>query len=159
MKQKNKRGFASDNNPAVHPKILQAIIDANTGHTIAYGDDDYTQKAIKKIKEHFGENIDVYFVFNGTGANVLGLKALTNPFNSITTISYQISKETFVDVSIYNILGQEMKQLVNKKMMPGQYSVTWDGTDSNGTKVTSGLYLYRIQAGRYSATKKLLFMK
>jgi len=83
MKQKNKRGFASDNNPAVHPKILQAIIDASHGHTIAYGDDIYTLDAIEKIKEHFGENIDVYFVFNGTGANVLGLKALTNSFNSI----------------------------------------------------------------------------
>jgi len=78
-----KRGFASDNNAGIHPKVLKAIQDANMGHCIAYGDDIYTQNAIAKIKEHFGENIDVYFMFNGTGSNVLGLKMLTESYNSI----------------------------------------------------------------------------
>jgi threonine aldolase len=79
----NKRNFASDNNSGVAPEILKAISEANTGHQKAYGDDIYTERAIKKFKEHFGEECDVYFVFNGTGANVLSLKTLTSPFNSI----------------------------------------------------------------------------
>ena len=75
--------FGSDNHAGVHPAILKAIASANTGYSIAYGDDDYTKRAIKKFKEHFGEDITVYFVYNGTAANILGLKAVTNSFNSI----------------------------------------------------------------------------
>jgi threonine aldolase len=78
-----RRGFASDNNAGVHPKILEAITAANSGHVIAYGDDKYTDAAVKRFREHLGEDIDVYFVFGGTGANVLGLKAVTKPYNSI----------------------------------------------------------------------------
>jgi threonine aldolase len=79
----NKRGFASDNNSGIHPNILKAINEANTGHVKGYGDDLYTQQAINKFKALFHENIDVYFVFNGTAANVLSLTAATNSFNSI----------------------------------------------------------------------------
>ena len=56
---------------------------ANTGHVVAYGDDPYTQAAIEKFKRHFGGKIDVYFVFGGTAANVLGLETITAPFNAI----------------------------------------------------------------------------
>ena len=80
---KPKRSFASDNNAGVHPKILRAIETANRGHVIAYGDDVYTAAAVKKFREHLGNDIDVYFVFSGTGANVLGLKAITEPFHAI----------------------------------------------------------------------------
>jgi threonine aldolase len=75
--------FGSDNHSGVHQDILKAIIDANINHDIAYGEDYYTQKAVKKFKQHFGNNVDVYFVYNGTAANILGLKTLTNSFNSI----------------------------------------------------------------------------
>jgi len=80
---KNKRGFASDNNSGVHPEIMKAIIEANEGHTIAYGDDPYTQRAKEKLYEHFGTDIDIYFVFIGTAANVLGLNAATRSWNSV----------------------------------------------------------------------------
>ena len=83
MEQKIKRGFASDNNSGVNPEILNAMSSVNRGHTIAYGDDVYTESAIQKFKENFGKDIDVYFVFTGTGANVLGLKATTEPFNAV----------------------------------------------------------------------------
>ena len=73
MTPKNSRSFASDNNSGVHTKIMQAIVAANTGHTIAYGDDIYTQAAVDEFKLHFGNDIQVFFVYNGTAANVLGL--------------------------------------------------------------------------------------
>lgn len=78
-----KRGFASDNNAGVHPEILKAIENANQGHTIAYGDDVYTERGIRKFHEIFGDEIDVYFVFIGTAANVLSLDAVTKPYNSV----------------------------------------------------------------------------
>lgn len=75
--------FGSDNHSGVHKDILKAIIDANNSYTIAYGEDYYTNRAIKKFQQHFGNNVEVYFVYNGTAANILGLKTLTNSFNSI----------------------------------------------------------------------------
>jgi len=80
---KPKRSFASDNNAGVHPKIMEAIIAANSGHVIAYGDDPYTARATAKFQERFGKLADVYFVFGGTGANVLGLSAITEPYQAI----------------------------------------------------------------------------
>jgi threonine aldolase len=80
---KPRRSFASDNNAGVHPRILKAIAAANDGHVVAYGDDPYTAAAVTKFREHLGKNVDVHFVFGGTGANVLGLKAVTEPFHAI----------------------------------------------------------------------------
>ena len=82
------RSFASDNNAGVHPEVLAAITSANEGHVVGYGDDPYTESAKKKFEEHFGTGLDVYFTFNGTGANVLGLQALTRPYNAILCSDY-----------------------------------------------------------------------
>ncbi|MGC9329506.1 MAG: beta-eliminating lyase-related protein, partial [Candidatus Hinthialibacter sp.] len=77
-----KKSFASDNNSGVHPAILQAMISANEGHAIAYGDDAVTARAVEKLRGRFGDEIDAYFVYGGTGANVLGLKQITRPHHS-----------------------------------------------------------------------------
>jgi threonine aldolase len=82
------RSFASDNNAGVHPEVLEAIARANHGHVIAYGDDPYTHSAMKKFEEHFGPDTAIFFTFNGTGANVLGLQALTRPFHSVLCSDY-----------------------------------------------------------------------
>ena len=82
------RSFASDNNAGVHPEILEAITRANHGHVIAYGDDPYTSSAIRKFEEHFGPEIDVFFTFNGTGANVLGLQALNRSYHAVLCSDY-----------------------------------------------------------------------
>ncbi len=78
-----KRGFASDNNSGVHPEILTALSVANEGHAVGYGGDQLTEMAVNRFKQEFGDNLDVYFVFNGTGANVLGLSTLTHSFHSV----------------------------------------------------------------------------
>jgi threonine aldolase len=82
------RSFANDNNAGVHPEILEAIARANHGHVVAYGDDPYTRSAVKKFEEHFGPDIAVFFTFNGTGANVLSLQALTQSFQSVLCTDY-----------------------------------------------------------------------
>jgi threonine aldolase len=78
-----KKGFASDNNSGVHPTIFNAMEAANNGHVVGYGDDPFTQKAITIFKEKFGNETEVLFVFNGTGANVLSLSTVTQSFNSV----------------------------------------------------------------------------
>lgn len=78
-----KRGFASDNNSGIHPEILEAIARVNLGHTIAYGDDPYTQQAINTLKSYFGAGAEPFFVLTGTGANVTGLAAVTQPHHAI----------------------------------------------------------------------------
>src|SRR5579864_7029197 len=77
------RSFASDNNAGIHPEVLKAIAAVNQGHVVGYGDDPYTESAIRKFHEHFGSDIAVFFVFNGTAANVLGLKALTDSYHAV----------------------------------------------------------------------------
>jgi threonine aldolase len=78
----SKRSFASDNNAGVHPEVIEAIKNANDGHVIAYGSDPVTARAMELFQKHFGD-VAVYFVFGGTGANVLGLKAITQPHHAI----------------------------------------------------------------------------
>lgn len=78
-----KRGFASDNNAGAHPAVLAALQDANSGHMVGYGDDPITSEAIAIIKTYFGDTTDVFFCYNGTGANVLSLGALTRSYHSI----------------------------------------------------------------------------
>lgn len=78
------RSFGSDNNSGVHPRIMQAIVDANKDHTIAYGDDKWTIKAKSAFRQLLGdEKIQPFFTFNGTGANVISLQACVKPFSSI----------------------------------------------------------------------------
>ena len=75
--------FASDNCSGVHPNILKAIESVNSGYEISYGEDKYTKQVIELFKRQFGDNVDSYFVFTGTGANVLSIKTASNSYNSV----------------------------------------------------------------------------
>ena len=77
-----------------------------------------------------------------------------NPFNPSTTISYELPKSSFVNMSIYNVAGQLVEKLVNDNKSPGYYSVEW-----NVENFSSGIYLYRIDAGEFSSVKKCLVVK
>ncbi|HKO99145.1 MAG TPA: low specificity L-threonine aldolase [Pyrinomonadaceae bacterium] len=83
MPKKPLRSFASDNNAGVHPTIMEAIAKANDGHVVAYGDDPFTARALKTFRDHLGKDTEVFFVFGGTGANVLGLSAATQPHHAV----------------------------------------------------------------------------
>jgi threonine aldolase len=82
-----KRGFASDNNAGVHPEILKELSASNEGHTIGYGSDIFTERALELFKMHLGEETETFFVFTGTAANVLGLSAVTRSWNSVIAAS------------------------------------------------------------------------
>jgi threonine aldolase len=78
-----RRGFASDNHAGVHPEVMAAVAAANEGHAAAYGADPWTARAEERFREHFGPAAQAYPVFNGTGANVLCLDALTRPWEGV----------------------------------------------------------------------------
>lgn len=77
------RGFASDNYAGIHPEVLDAISAVNAGHQVAYGDDDVTAALTAAMREHFGPRAEVFPVFNGTGANVVALQAMTKRWEAV----------------------------------------------------------------------------
>jgi threonine aldolase len=84
---KLKRGFASDNNSGVHPAVMEEIMRVNHGHTVGYGSDPFTEKAIEMLRKELGELSEISFVFTGTAANVLGIAGVTRSWNSVITAS------------------------------------------------------------------------
>ena len=78
-----RRTFASDNWAGVHPEVLEAIARVNVGHAPAYGADAETAEALGLFRSHFGDDAEVYFCFNGTGTNVVGLQTLLRPFEAV----------------------------------------------------------------------------
>jgi hypothetical protein len=82
-----------------------------------------------------------------------------NPFNPITTLRYDLPSDALITLTIYDMLGREITQLVNTTQEAGFRSVQWDGTDSMGKPVGAGVYLYRIEAGEFVQTKKMVLLK
>jgi len=83
-----------------------------------------------------------------------------NPFNPTTTISFDLAQTTtFVNLEIYNMKGQKVKQLISDQLSAGKHSVIWNGNDENGKPVSSGIYFYKLKSGVYTSTKKMILMK
>ncbi|MCI0515194.1 T9SS type A sorting domain-containing protein [candidate division KSB1 bacterium] len=82
-----------------------------------------------------------------------------NPFNPATQITYSLAQRTHVRLEIYNLLGQKIKTLVTEIQHPGQYTVTWDGFDAFRRFAGSGVYFYRLEAGTFTATRKLILLR
>jgi len=82
-----------------------------------------------------------------------------NPFNPNTTISFSIPQESNVEISIYNIKGQKIKSLINKKYEQGVHKAVWDGKDSSGKEVGTGVYFYKLDSGKSVQTKKMILLR
>jgi len=82
-----------------------------------------------------------------------------NPFNPETTIAYSVKEHIPVNIEIYNIKGQKVKTLVSETKAPGNYTAVWRGLDDNNHPVSSGVYFFKMNAGKYSSTKKMIMMK
>jgi len=80
-----KRSFGSDNHSGVNEKIAVAMLQANTGDEVAYGEDKWTERAIEKMRDVFGQKAEIFFVFNGTGANTVAVKSMTRSYNAVIT--------------------------------------------------------------------------
>jgi threonine aldolase len=83
LHDRSRRSFASDNYAGIHPAVMAAIESANGGHQISYGDDIYSSRLAAVFRSHFGEQCEVFCVFNGTGANVISLQAMTHRWDAV----------------------------------------------------------------------------
>jgi hypothetical protein len=82
-----------------------------------------------------------------------------NPFNPVTTITFQIPQYDRVIIAVYNIRGQEVKTLTHAYLNPGAYSVTWNGSDNAGNPVPAGIYIYSLNTQSYHSNRKLVLLK
>ena len=87
------------------------------------------------------------------------MSAYPNPFNPQTNLRYSLKEAGDVQIGVYNMKGQLIRSYSRSHNVPGYYSVVWDGKDSNGKLVSSGVYFYRMNSGSYSATRKMMLMK
>lgn len=110
--------------------------------------DSGTIQIIKKNVTDVPENLESQIL------NPSLMQNYPNPFNPITTINYQISENSFVTLKVYDVLGREVTTLISKKLLSGNYSVKFDGSD-----LPAGFYLYKLNAGNFTSTKKLILLK
>ncbi|MEE2876468.1 MAG: T9SS type A sorting domain-containing protein, partial [Candidatus Neomarinimicrobiota bacterium] len=82
-----------------------------------------------------------------------------NPFNPSTTIHYVLAEEVHVILTVYDLLGKQVKRVVNETQNAGIKTIVWDGTDLWGADVSTGLYLYNIRAGTFSQTRKMVLIR
>ena len=82
-----------------------------------------------------------------------------NPFNPKTTISYSLVQDTFINLTIYDLTGNQIKTLVNGKERSGNRFIQWDATNHQGYPVPAGTYLYKIEGDNFSRTKKMILLK
>jgi len=115
----------------------------------------------------YGDQVDLgaYEWQGQTGINdpvtapVFSLRNYPNPFNPETTITYSLPEATKMRLDIYNLKGQLVKTLVNEAKAAGEYSVIWKGTDDSHHPVSSGIYIYKMSAGKYNSTRRMILMK
>lgn len=108
----------------------------------------------------------INFAYEGTGVGIdlPAVSQLTgnypNPFNPETTISFSVSQNSmFVNLEIYNLKGQKVKQIVNMQLPAGDHAVLWNGTDETGKAVSSSIYFYKMKVGKFVSTKKMILLK
>ena len=82
-----------------------------------------------------------------------------NPFNPVTNISYDLREDSYVRITIYDLLGNVIKNLVKSNQLSGYNSVQWNATNNQGQPVSAGVYLYTIEAGDFRQTKKMILLK
>jgi hypothetical protein len=150
--------------PSVSAINLETVKLENPHHslTFVYHQVDASGKVVGQRREEPEFN-SVSASLSGVGANLpqqydLG-QNYPNPFNPTTEIEFALPKGGQVNLVVYNVLGQEVKTLVNGQMDAGSHKVQWDGTNSQGQSVSSGIYFYRLSAEQYNATRKMLMLK
>jgi PKD repeat protein len=144
-----------------------------------YGDDEITEIAdgakdgerlIFMLGEYESEPTQITFsggmnlrkvdlLFTGVPSEFTLIGNFPNPFNPVTTIKYGLPNESNVTITITNILGKEVRTLINKHQPEGYHSVLWNGKDKQDQTVSAGVYLYRIEAGEYIQTRKMILLK
>lgn len=146
--------------PGVSSVMVTPVDLTNPDHTLSYYYNDYSsgQPEVKMVKPEIqvGKVEPQDQVLPKSYALV---QNSPNPFNPSTKISFALPQGGDVKLSVFNVLGQEVRELVNQPLEAGVHDVIWDGKDHAGSQVASGIYFYRIKATNFSDTKKMLLLK
>jgi DNA-binding transcriptional regulator YhcF (GntR family) len=149
------KDLTKEQREAVHEKIKDMRSQGATREEI--------RSAVAEMIKGFGIQSpqDSQSVSSGTASAVPNITAQSypNPFNPETEISYTLTENSNVSVTIFNIQGQKVKRLVNEYQPAGTRKVVWDGRDENGEGVASGIYFYRIEAGSHTVTNRMVLLK
>lgn len=129
-------------------------LDAGVGPTAAYWTEPNVSSVIGSALTWFGVSSDVEETTPGVVSEYNLSQNYPNPFNPETKITYSISQPGLVKLSVYNVLGQKIADLVNEHKAPATYHVSWNAKD-----VASGVYFYRIEAGDYTKTMKMMLLR
>jgi hypothetical protein len=119
----------------------------------------YAQGLLLSALENFSPESVIEPVNSGIPTTYTLGQNYPNPFNPTTSISFALPARQFVRLQVFNVLGDIVTTLVNQEMPAGTYRVTWSGRSLNGAVVPSGVYLYKLDAGTFSATRKMTMMK
>ena len=114
-----------------------------------------------------GELLDAISVFDNSSVAITRTENFSsdniynypNPFNSFTTLQYELPEDSFVNVTVYDMLGNVVNNLINANQSSGYKSIQWNATNNQGEPVSAGVYLYKIQAGDFVDTKKMILLK
>ena len=106
-----------------------------------------------------GQELDIRRNFDYIPTDYFLKQNYPNPFNPITTLRYELPEHTFVDITVYDMLGNVVNNLVNANQPSGYKSVQWNATNNQGQLVSAGVYLYSIEAGEFRQTKKMILLK
>lgn len=150
-------GFATGN-------ILPVFNDAGAGYADIYYDQTNDQLVVPKMMRNAVDFVQPNYLVNTESeisipSTIKLHQNFPNPFNPTTTISYEINEESLVNITIYDLLGSKIVQLVNQIEQPGSKTVRWNGRDAQGNLVNGGVYVYRLNTGNYSETRKMVFLK
>jgi hypothetical protein len=137
----------------------EAVDGALQDETLVFRYNDYTSDPVIISFSGNMELAKVDLVFRSIPEAFTLHQNFPNPFNPVTTLRYDLPSDALVTLSIYDMLGKEITQLVNTTQEAGFKSVQWDATDSMGRPVSAGVYLYQIQAGEFVQTKKMVLLK
>ena len=127
--------------------IFSSFSGGNSGGGFSYSREEVFPTHLETLKQN---NILTKFKLN---------QNYPNPFNPVTSLNYVLPKDSFVSITIYDMLGNDINKLVESKQTSGFKSVQWDATNNQGQPVSAGVYLYSIEAGDFRQTKKMILLK
>jgi len=138
----------------------EAIIESGTQRVIELSGEFEVTEAIVSDMNHRGLAVSIGAAKEASLPTVFALhQNFPNPFNPTTEISFSLSQATYVRLKVYNIMGQQVATIVDRFMEAGTHSVTFDSRDGSGRPVASGIYFYRLEAGEFVETKKMVLLK
>jgi hypothetical protein len=111
------------------------------------------------VEQIFGATTSANDVIESVPAEFQLRQNYPNPFNSQTIIPYQLPQQSYVELVIFNLLGETVKSLVNENQASGWHQAHWNGSDESGAKVASGVYLYQLKINNQIETRRMLLVR